>query len=106
MTAMTANCQHSPSSWCEDISHAQLANIVMMSPTSKTFGEDICKLFTGLHKWDTNHSTAQFLLDEVSVNFNMLSSFMLYWIMSNTDGCLIITVKPQRICRLKSKISQ
>lgn len=48
------------------------------------------------HIGSANQPTFNLLLNKVSVDLYMLSSFMLYWIVGNVDGWIVTTIQFQR----------
>lgn len=82
--------QHSPSSWCIDIIHVQLAKWVVETFCWHSFDEYINQLIFRF-RMEPYHFFFEILHDEMPVYFNMFSVVMLNWIITDIDSSFIIT---------------
>src|SRR4051812_11462499 len=85
--------QHSPSSRCIDIAHAQLVNESREFLTRDSLSENVCYLVFSSNRGNFNHFLFKLLFNKESVNLHMLSPVMLYRIVSNITSSFVVTEK-------------
>jgi hypothetical protein len=78
----------------------------MKCTTRNTLCQHIRQLFSSLHIWRADDMFSEIFFNEVSINLNMFGSVMLDWIMSNTDGCLVVTMQSHRVLGVKPEFCQ
>ena len=75
--------QHCPSSWFKEIFHSQLANHRVECRILNSICEDIRQLQFGCNKQSANQFTINLFLNETSINLNIFSHIISYWVVSN-----------------------
>ncbi|XP_042035492.1 uncharacterized protein LOC121781857 isoform X2 [Salvia splendens] len=73
------------------IPETQLAQYTRKASRVNSLGENISQLIFRSNKGQLYCSILNVFLDEVSVDFDMFSPIVLYWILRYADGCIVIT---------------